>query len=468
MKADINTHYSLSIDLPSGEYPLVEYGRHFNVQGKIRHDLPLKDDFIIYVSLYDEKGKLLRHVSSNRKNDHNVLLYHPDLITYKEELDPGRKGILSFGFPELIVKDLNDPEASFQDATIKCFYNDDLYKAVIITASDAKHGLIFDDGVNFLDENKKPYEILKQGEYTIRVELKDNEDNILACTDKKIKIGKRTDQCIVRFNPIEHKKRMIAWCKENNFAIINDLLPGYLDSYLGTWYYHMGLLTMYRTSDIALYSYARIHMFDYLIDPTSTSYETELCFLQSQGVIRDHKRFNVYHYDIGEATIFDKQAKIIKFEDNEYLYIYRIDIINDKAKENFYKLGNEAVERSITSLDDIKIEAGSLIAICGVVKPWQLDKNDLALRKNNTYEVFNDVSTIHYEINDGKNIIKDDRKLLMERYTDHSIGTSVYEFYNIFQLKQEYKGRKLSFKITAADKKAVNPEASLTLEIAVI
>ena len=103
-----------------------------------------------------------------------------------------------------------------------------------------------------------------------------------------------------------------------------------------------------------------------------------------------------------------------------------------------------------------------------MVKPWQLDKNDLVLRKNNTYEVFNDVSTIHYEINDGKNIIKDDRKLLMERYTDHSIGTSVYEFYNIFQLKQEYKGSKLSFKVTAADKKAVNPEASLILEIAVI
>ena len=61
---------------------------------------------------------------------------------------------------------------------------------------------------------------------------------------------------------------------------------------------------MYRACDIAQYAVARIHMFLYLIDPASTSYETELAYLQQQRIVGDPQRFFAYYYDIGEASLF--------------------------------------------------------------------------------------------------------------------------------------------------------------------
>ena len=110
-----------------------------------------------------------------KKNNKNLYLYYPGLTAYPDEIDPGRRGILDFGFPELMVRDIDNPLESFRDATIKCWYTDRQYKAVIVSASGKEQGRVFEDGV------------------------------------------------------------------------------GYLDAYMGKWLYHMGLLPMYRSNDIALY-----------------------------------------------------------------------------------------------------------------------------------------------------------------------------------------------------------------------
>ena len=91
--------YKLTITLPSGESPIVEYGRHFNVWGEILHDDKLPEDAVLTVKLMDSSGKEVRHVSQNKKNNKNVYLDHPDLTSYKEEIDPGKKKLLEFGFP---------------------------------------------------------------------------------------------------------------------------------------------------------------------------------------------------------------------------------------------------------------------------------------------------------------------------------------------------------------------------------
>ena len=235
----------------------------------------------------------------------------------------------------------------------------------------------------------------------------------------------------------------------------------------------MGLLPMYRASDISLYTKARIHMFVYLADPSSTSYETELAYLQEQGIVADSSRFKAYHYDIGEAVIgkgreYEQAGRIIEFAPDEYMCIYRVDAVNEKAQENVFDLNEEAVEYSFTDPDNIRIKAGSAAAICGVVKPWQMDKKDFIHKKENIYEIRNSVNRLHYTFDDGTESIFFERELLMQRIDKYPIGSSVYEFYNIFKIDEKYKGKDISVRITACDNNGEKNAATASIKIHVI
>ena len=142
--------FRITIDNPTGKYPLIDDRRDFDVQGSLSG--PVEDEMTLFVGLYRE-GRLVRHVCQNRMHDERLWLKHPDLISYQEELDPGKRRLLSYGFPELQVKDIEDPEASFHDATIKCFYDEKGFKALIVSASDVAHGRILESGVDLRDEN---------------------------------------------------------------------------------------------------------------------------------------------------------------------------------------------------------------------------------------------------------------------------------------------------------------------------
>lgn len=458
--------YHLSIDIPSGKSPLVEYRRDFDVQGKICGDL--KEDMILKICLYDEAGKLLRHVCSKQMNDENLYLDHPDLITYHEELDPGKIKLKQFGFPELLVKDLSDPEASLHDATIKCFCNSDSYKGVIVSASDTAHGRILESGLSLCDENGEAYDCLEMGTYLLEVSLSDREGNLLTKTEKKIVIGKREEAVIVRFNPPEHRKRMNKWCEQMGFTIINDTLPGYLEPYLGRWYYHMGLLKYYRSNDIAIYADALVHMFVYLCDPSSTSYETELAYLASRNRIGDRGWLRTYRYDIGEAAIgkgrsFERQGRIVPFEDA--LSICRIDLVDEEAKENIFDLSESRLLDSAYDLSDVKVKAGSRIAFHCIARPRQFDVSDCVLKDDNTYRIDNEIDKIVYRIDDRE----EERNLMMERiHEEGSIGFSVYEAYNIFELKNEDQGKTLQFTLTLKDRRGNLLEGRQSVSIKVI
>ena len=219
----------VTITQPAGRHPLIEYGRHFNVRGEIVSDAPLPDDAVLTVYLFDNEGRLLRHVRQDRKNNRNLYIDHPDLTTYPKEMDPEREGIFTFGFPELMVKDPAHPMDSFRDATIKCWYSDQCYKAVIASGTGVAQGRIFDDGVGLVDEKNDPYPMLQMGVYRLKTRLTTSRGEILATAEKEIRIGKRDSQTIVRFNPTEHKEKMIAWCQQMHFGIDSEALPGYLD-----------------------------------------------------------------------------------------------------------------------------------------------------------------------------------------------------------------------------------------------
>ena len=486
----MNNDYSLTIKIPSGDEPLIEYGRHFNVQGRIIHKDDLPEDAVLNVSLIDEAGRVIRYARQTRKNNVNVYLSHPQLTCYSEDIDPQRKGIVEFGFPELMVIDLSKPYESLKDATIKCFYSDDEYKAVIVTATDRDHGMVFDDGMGYTDENGCPYEVIPCGNYDITVELETADGRLLAKTGKHIVISHRSTQTIVRFNPSSHKKNMVKWCSEQGFNICEDTLPGYLEPYKGVWYYHMGLLPMYRACDIAFYQDVKVYMFVYLIDPTSTSYETELAYLQTIRAVGDPDRFAAFHYDIGEAILDKcengtKQGRIMEFEEGEYLYIYRVDIVNDKALENVYDLSGEDVISSMTDTSKLTVPAGSRIAITGVVRPWQLAPSSFELTKENVYICKDCVNELHYEIDDGSTIYTEVRKLMLERFVDAPssdassktipvenkskdrcmIGSSVFEFYNIFEIPVSLTGKSIDYTVIACDNSGEKKDAYAKLRV---
>ncbi len=468
------------------------------VNGEIESDSPLPGKACLEVVLSDLSGNRLRYARTTEKNCRRLFLAHPDLTGYKEELDPGKEKLLAFGFPELLVEDPANPSASLTNATIKAWYSDTSFKAVIVSATDPAHGLPVDDGIGFRDENGEPYEALPMGDYRVRVTLsatdganeqtvpsankKDilarDEKHILAEDEKIIHIARQENQLICRFNPTEHKARMKKWAAEQGIAVINDCLPGYLDPYLGTWYYHMGLLPMYRANDLASYLDTKTHLFVYLMEEDSTSYETELSFLQSRNEVGNPERFQAYAYDIGEAVIRkgkpdEREGKVVPFGKDECLRVCRIDTVNELAKENVFNLNEEAVVsmRPGFSTDERrasdKAQAGSLseagfggsvivnpgdrIGVMCVVRPFQLDPKDFVLKPENVYAIRNRIETLRYTFDDGTKTWTEDRKLLMERIDGKSIGKSVFEAYNLFDISTACSEKTIKVTIQGLD-----------------
>lgn len=442
------------IDYPSGDTGFVEYKRAFCVMGTFSAEKIPQDSFLC-VTLFNSSGECVRSVMRQGKYG-DCDAYYPGLTAYAEERDPGRIKMQEFGFPELSVEDGESPEKSLRNAEKKAWFSDREFKAVVVSATDMDHGALADDGMSYVSGEGKPYELLPMGEYVLKIELTHNGETLDAA-EKKLIIGRRENQLICRFNPEEHKKRMVEWCRTMGFSVISDPLPGYLDSYLGDWEYHKGLLKMYRANDIPLFETAKVRMFVYLIDPESTSYETELAYLQTKGAVGDSNRFFAYHYDIGEAVVgkgrpYGRKGVPVQFGEDEFLSVLRIDIVNKKAKEGVYFLDERAVERSLFGPSLFSIKKGERFAVTGVMKPWQMNPEDFVLREDNTYKINNYPNIMHYTVSDGEKETVFQRKAGTERKDKKSIGNSVYEFYNIFTSDNWEIGKTLRFSVVCIDK----------------
>ena len=604
----------LEITDPSEEDSIVEYRRHISVQGRILYEtgsgeetgeggpgegtvesgpgegtgeggpgedgswtpegrIPLGAGFTFL--LKNEKGDVLREVGTDTKNNRNIYAYHPLLTTYPEEMDPGRRDFVAYGFPPLVVKSIASPMESLRDASIKAWFSDQEFKAMFVAATDMEHGLIFDDGMGFLGADGQPLDLLPEGNYVIEVLLRDEEGTELAIATRKIRIGSYPDVAIVRFNPPSHKARMLEWFKTKNIHVLNDLIPGYLDSYLGPWLYHKGLLPMYLAGDISQYANSVVHMFLYLLDPTSTSYSTELAFLEEQGVVENVERMHFYYYDIGEASLSKvvhgnagtadaagdvadagmvgdpgnagtadaagdvadagmvgdsgnvgtRTAEILEFAPFDYLALTRIDLVDGQCKENVYDTTESHTVKSLVDLEKepLEIPTGQRFAITGVVRPWQIRQEDIHRLKDNTYEWWDGFSRVHYIFDDGEKTWEEDRKPGMERLAPNeekpgmerlapneeksgmeqlapdeekpgmerlapdedkpgtnalglhreektgkvsSIGSSVAEFYNVFEFGPEERGRTIRVRVSVHGKNY--EKAQKTIEIRII
>lgn len=410
----------MQIKVPSVNERVIVPHKSFRVEGVFDVVVPVDSKFI--VELYDENNKLVRHCYSDIKNNNNIYI-HPELTKYSDE-DLNNLKLQEFGFPELIVKDTNNPLVSLKDATIKCFYNDELFKAIIVCETNNKY---LDDGMHYTDENNKPYSYLEKGKYKLVCRLLDTNNNELDKDEIKIEINDLDNALICRFNPKNHKERIIKWADENGYSTLRDPAVGYLDSYLGEWKYHMGLLQLYRANDIALYANGKVRMFVYDIDETSTSYATELAYLQANNLVNE--RLYSYYYDIGEAKLFNREAKILEFDD-EIIKVCRVDVINDLGKDNYFNLNNESIINSNFNENNFVINKYSRIAIMGVLKPIQLNKDNFILNKDNTYTCKQKYEKLIYTINGSKI----EKQIGLNRFDNKDIGKSLFEFLNVFEV----------------------------------
>ena len=454
--------YGIIITSPADNSKPIDPGRHFNVWGKITHTSPIPDDAVLSVELYSASGELLRHTSQDRKNNNNVFAYHPAMTAYPEQMDPGRKKLVEFGFPELMVRDMADPYASLRDATIKCWYNDDVFKSFIVSGTDTAHGMLLDDGINYTDENGEPYTALGRGVYTVRVTLAKKDGAVLAQKEFDITIGDRREQALCRFNPVSHRARMTEWCAEIGCDISNDTLTGYLEPYLGKWLYHMGLLKMYIANDIPFYNVENVHMFVYLMQPDSTSYSCELPFLQLNRRVGDEEHFFTYHYDIGEAVLEKdgQKGKILRFRKGEYLYICRVDSVSETARENVYSLGGEYVTAHHTDKNDIALDADEKFAVTGVIRPREQDPALFELLDDNTYAFRGKPDELEYVFTCGDFARREKRLPLMTRVKGgEEVGSSALEFYNVFTPSPEWRGKTVKVSISVA------PEVAAEIEL---
>jgi hypothetical protein len=58
-----------------------------------------------------------------------------------------------------------------------------------------------------------------------------------------------------------------------------------------------------------------------------------------------------------------------------------------------------------------------------------------------------------YVFDDGEKTYRIERELMMERIDrEKSIGRSVYEFYNLFSIDRDWRGKRVTVTITAADR----------------
>ena len=120
---------------------------------------------------------------------------------------------------------------------------------------------------------------------------------------------------------------------------------------------------------------------------------------------------------------------------------------NEKTKENVFDLSEKDIRDVFYDTEHFIVRAGDTAAFCGVVRPLQLRSEDVVLKKDNTYTLSHEVKYIRYLIDDGETLRERKKELLMERIDGSSIGTSVYEFYHIFEFKEEDRGKRFKFSL---------------------
>lgn len=401
--------HAIQLTEPSDQNNPMPPGREFYVNGTFHNNGPIPEGAVMSVYLCDKEYNVLEYVTQSIKNN-NTYLIDPKLAEFNGVTEAELLKVAeTVHMPELLY-DGKDP-ASFNDPTLKCWFDDNWFKAVM-------------QGV-------------PEGEYYILAELLDREGHILAQGTDIVSVKLPDNALLARFHPDVHAAVMNAWSFENRYSLNYDYIPGFFPGVNG----NSGAKTLnFIRSDCALYDGSHTRMFVYMIDPESSSYTIELPFLLSRGYVDDPKKFTAYYYDAGEAelsTEFQKvKGTITKFGSRDHHAICRVDLVNEKATENQFDLQDPCYDSfDIVADDGVIVPSGRRFAIMGVLSPQSLKDGLLQTVDTGLYSVNNRVENIVYTISGKDKVFEIVKPVFLKRTgvdeSDENYG-SVYEYYHIF------------------------------------
>ena len=424
----------LEIMAPSAGELIIAPGRHFKVSGCLTGVVP--DDAVLKVSLLDASGYEVRYAQTDQKGIDRVVPYScGGKITV---FDAGTDFThIAYTAPELVVTDVDDPQASSHDATIKCVYTDDTFYALIVSATDPEHGLAEEDGYDLVDHEGKPYNALPEGEYTVLAVLSSSSGEELASTSEEIEIGRTAGTVIHEITnriTIEKggKDLLHAWAAREDLTILDDLLPGMFGEY-----YQMSTMPMAVSCETAEYLPGKIKMLVYGNKTSSVSYVLEEArYLQLKNNVENPDIAEYYVFSLGEPCFEGEPSEIVKLEED--VHICRIDHVVDETIDGVFITTEEQVLWSdMDPSDGWTVDSGAF-AIAGVIKPYQLREDEI-VPDGEVYGYYNylnwpDTLVYTFTPGDGSDAFSITKYVGISRIdaVAKKSDPAVYEFYNVF------------------------------------
>lgn len=432
---------TLSIETPSDAETTIAPGRGFYVLGSIENGSSIPDNAVLTVLLTDTAGNTVRNTTTAVKG--NTSLYLPKNLNYYSPVTA--EDVKNSGMPDLIS---TDPVSGsdFNNASIKCYYNDSAFYAMIPGGNDI-------DQMNWRDENGDPYAELAEGDYTITVTLKAQDTTALAQTQKDITIGVSEDKILARFSPDEHLDFVKDWAGANGYRVYSDPFPGYWSQSI-----FCEILPEWRAADAAEYAAGKVHCVLYNLKKSSSSYSVELGSLQAQGVIDNPDRMAYYYYSIGEPSLTvdgsTVNAELDALPAGQKVALTRAEMISGDTDENSYDPADTVTAADLNTKDGITCgNAGDTLALYGVTAPIQLASEDIVDNGDNSFTLNNKITSLHYDITgDGVDMDVDKPVDTLTRIDSEGYSNpSELEFKHGIPIDENMAGKTLGVSVTAYD-----------------
>lgn len=426
----------IEITAPSDAESKIAVGRDFYVSGKIDNVQDLTNT-TMEVVLKDSGGSIVRTIVGSKAGK------QPMKIDFPNYYGNDRALLKDSGMPELIWDGTDDD--SFYNGDIKCYYDENGFTALIIGGNN------YDNGLGFKDKNGASYSNLTEGNYTIEVILKDNV-GVVANTSKAIEIKDSSDKIMARFSPNEHLNRVSEFANDNNYRIYLDAFPGYFSK--GDLFCEV--LKEWRGADALEYATGKVHFIIYNVRNTSTTYAVELATLQRMGDVNNAQRLVNYYYEYGEPKLNNGvESDIARFDDKDKLALVRAEISEDASNDNEYDWDNvtsDGIEYDLDLSDGVDVETNDFLSIYGVSAPIQIDEDDILDKQDNSYQLNNKMTTLHYQIDgDGVNI-QFDKEVELNRISGSWDNYSELEFKHTIEITEAMKGKQLTVSVSGYDK----------------
>lgn len=442
---------TLDIKQPSNEYVIPHCP--FYVVGEIDGDVP--DDARLKVEIINSNNEVERCIESGPKYNRNVDLYY-DKLSYDDSDDPSRKKLLKSGMPELVL----DASGSFTNGDVKATYSDKHFAALIPCEFQEESLQCVKDSPHFVDKNGNKYKDFSEGEHRIEVSIVEDGE-VIARTKSKLEFAYPKNMFVCRFTPAENKTKTMEFLGRNGDYTNNDVFAG-LWSTDRIWsdmevYAHID--PEWIACDYVNFVNGPYEIMVYNLEENSTSVSLEMPQIIQNKALSNPNMYNVCYYDIGEITIKDPEhhlnltGEIEKLEQGRRLKITRCDNHLENAEENYINLNDLGIDDTITDMSTIVMcDASSNIAVNGIVAPIQVSTDCLEFNpRTYRYKIKNKISQLKYTLTgDGINEVQE-RKVELTREKDGKKSTSLYEFRNLLDIREDWKNKNIEVKVDGYD-----------------